>query len=352
MGKTVKPDRPRYGWHLPVRALVGILALWLAFAPSQAAETPRGIYVAYGRVLNENILRAPYLTGVLVRVPWREIEPAEGRYDWSYLHREINLAQRHGKKVTLAVSAGPNTPDWVYEAGAAAFRFTFLNPHSPRGGQAARIPLPWDRVFLDKWTRTIAALGREFGGNPGITLVHVTGSSKNGFELQLPEDPMRPRAGASAGPWAEQGFEGKRFTAAWREIIDAFARAFPDKALDLEVHPVMGDSALAAELVDYGYQKYGKRFGAFGAWLSGRDLAWDKGIRQIMARQCRQSFCTYQLIANETRQAHRLGQGGLLGTIQGGVDQGARYFEVWEADVRNAAFDDALMILSRQLMSN
>lgn len=347
----VKPELLRRRLSLSALAFAGILSFLVAFAPSQAAEIPRGIYVAYGRVLNENILRAPYLEGVLVRVPWRDIEPAEGRYDWSYLHREISLAQRHGKKVTLAVSAGPNTPDWVYEAGAKPFRFTFLNPHSPRGGVDARIPLPWDRVFLSKWTQTIAALGREFGGNPGITLVHITGSSKNGFELQLPEDPMRPRTGAATGPWVEQGFEGKRFKEAWQVVIDAFARAFPDKALDLDVHPVMGDSAPAAELIEYGYQKYGKRFGAFGAWLSGRDLAWDAGIRQIMANQCRKSFCTYQLIANETRQAHRLGQGGLLGTIQTGVDQGARYFEVWEADVRNPKFDAALLKLSRELTS-
>ena len=47
--------------------------------PSHAETVaPQGIYVAYGRALNERILQAPYLAGVLVRVPWREVEPAEG----------------------------------------------------------------------------------------------------------------------------------------------------------------------------------------------------------------------------------------------------------------------------------
>jgi hypothetical protein len=332
--------------------LVCFFVFWLFSTPVFSDERPKGIYVAYGRVLNENILRAPYLEGVLVRVPWRDIEPSEGRYDWSYLHREIKLAQQHGKKVALAVSAGPNTPDWVYVAGAESFGFTFMNPHSPRGGQDERIPLPWDRVFLTKWTRTIAALGREFGGNPAINLVHVTGSSKNGFELQLPDDPMQRRFGSPPGPWVQRGFDSRKFVSSWTEIIDAFGRAFPDKFLDLEVHPVLGESDPAAELVDYGFKKYGKRFGAFGAWLSGRDLAWDAGIRGVMAKQCRKSFCNYQLIANGTRQSHRLGEGGLIGAIQTGVDQGARYFEVWEADVRNPNYDAALEKVARMLMSN
>lgn len=316
--------------------------------PSHAETVaPQGIYVAYGRALNERILQAPYLAGVLVRVPWREVEPAEGRYDWTYLHREIDLAKRHGKKIALGVAAGPATPEWVYAAGAVPYKFTFGNPHSPRGGRQEQIPLPWDQVYLGKWLRFIAALGREFGDDREIALIHMTGSSKNGFELQLPDDPPRPRTGPPSGPWVERGYTRERFTESWQSIIDAYARAFPRQALDLEMHPILGDSSVAAQLADYGYQRLGKRFGTFGGWLSGKTPTWDAELHKIMAKQCRLSFCNYQLIANETKQVQRFGPGGLLGAIQAGRDQGARYFEVWEADVKNPRFDADLLKISR-----
>lgn len=332
-------------------ALICLFGMGLV-SNSVLAAAPKGIYVAYGRALNENILRAPYLAGVLVRVPWKDIEPVEGQYDWSYLHREINLAQRYGKKVALAVISGPSTPDWVYQAGAESYAFTLMNPHSPRGGLNEQIPLPWDPVFLAKWSRTIVALGKEFGQNPAISLVHVTGSSKNGFELQLPDDnPMRTPAN-SPRPWVARGFDNRKFVRAWTQIIDVFGRSFPNKYLDIEVHPILGESGPASELVAYGFKQYGTRFGAFGAWLSGRNLAWDKDIQVVMKNQCQRSFCNYQLIANGTRQSHRLGEGGLIGTIQSGIAQGSRYFEVWEVDVKNTNYDQALNQIAQTLANN
>lgn len=319
-----------------------VLALASAFALPVLAEPPKGIFVAYGRALNDRILRAPYLAGVLVRTRWNEAEPQEGRYDWSYLRREIALAKQHGKKIALGVAAGPATPDWVYAAGATAYSFSFLNPHSPRGGRQARIPPPWDPVYLDKWRNFVRALGREFGNDPDIVLVHITGSSKNGFEIQLPDDPPRPRSGPPSGPWVQQGYERTRFLRAWESVIDTFAQAFPRQYLDLDMHAILGDTSVPAELADYGYDRLGKRFGTFAGWLSNKPPSWDSDLRKIMQKQCRRSFCNYQLIANETRQPQRLGPGGLKGAIETGRAHGAHYFEVWEADVKNPNLDDML----------
>jgi hypothetical protein len=339
-------------WTRYAVLLVGFsAAAWLSTCAAAEVEAPRGIYVAYGRELNDRILQAPYLTGVLVRAHWREVEPAEGRFDWAPLRRDIELARKHGKKVTLALAGGPATPDWVYAAGAQAFEYTFMNPHSPRGGRSERIPLPWDSVFIAKWTNTIAALGREFGSDPAVTLVHITGSSKNGFELQLPEERGRT-PGERGGRWIEVGFTAAQFEAGWKSVIEAFGRSFPGKALDLEIHPVLGDSEIPRRLAKYGYDRLGKRFGTFGGWLSGKPRAWDTDLRDIMMEQSRLSFSNYQLIANETRQPDRLGPGGLIGAIRTGIAEGARYFEIWEADAKNPQFDDALLAIRKELLSN
>ncbi len=60
----------------------------------------------------------PFVSGWLVRPGWDEVEPAEGRYDWSLLEGEIATARRLGKRLTLAVLCGPHTPEWVYRAPA------------------------------------------------------------------------------------------------------------------------------------------------------------------------------------------------------------------------------------------
>lgn len=327
-----------------------LLGAWTR-ADDSNAYPPKGIFACYGFSLNDRVLQAPYLSGVLIRARWRDVEPHEGRYDWSYLQREIGKAKRYGKKVTLALVGGPHTPDWVYVAGAADFEYIFNNPYSPRGGRTERIPLPWDALFLQKWTRTIHAFGSRFRSDRDVVLVHMTGSSKNGFELQLPE--RRRRGGAFRGlvdeEWLQAGYTEAKLLAAWKGIIDAFAEAFPNKALDLEIHPLLGNNAIPAQLAEYAHHKMGRRFGTFGGWLSGRPPAWDTEMRRIMGEHCRRSFCGYQLIANETRQAQRLGPGGLIGAIRTGMDEGARYFEVWEADVKNRAFDQPLLGVSREI---
>src|SRR5262245_25772881 len=94
-------------------------------SPVQTFRSVSGVYslcVPNGAV-PQVIFANPNIDGIALRATWDMIETADGVYDWSYLDSQIAAAAAAGKKVTLSIPAGIDTPDWVYDAGAASFSF-------------------------------------------------------------------------------------------------------------------------------------------------------------------------------------------------------------------------------------
>src|SRR5438067_1387058 len=73
-------------------------------------------------------LTNPYVQGIALRTHWDRVEPHEHAnaddFYWDYLDQGVALAAAHGKKVSILVTAGVTTPQWVYHAGAPFFMVT------------------------------------------------------------------------------------------------------------------------------------------------------------------------------------------------------------------------------------
>jgi hypothetical protein len=314
-------------------------------AEPEQIQRPTGLFVAKGpEPTPEREVNFPFITGFLVRPGWDQVEPADGRFDWSYIDGEIATAKRLGKKVALAILGGPQTPGWVYESGASSFSYVWGGRY--KAGADARIPILWDAVYLTKWTELIAALGKRYGEDRTIVLVHMTGATENGLEMQLPAGKLdRER-------WAKAGYNPRKAIAAWKTIVDAFSQAFPHTALDLDVHPVLGSSEVAEAVAAYASSKLGKRFGLYGGWLSGKSARQDPhhaAMHVLVQKYGREGFADFQMIGNESRQPERFASGGLRAAVDQAMHWGARYFEVWRADVINPRMHATLRELAEKI---
>ena len=297
---------------------------------------PRGVYCSCPptsershSVLPE-VAALPFVDGILVRVQWDLLEPEPGVYDWSLLDAELDLAESLGTKVALGViCGGTGEPAWLYEPhgggpGAAGFDYDF-------GDRQETMPVPWDEVFLTDWGSFVAALGSRYAGRDVVTLVHMTHSTRNGFEMQIPfsrDDEQQ---------WAAIGYTAERHAGSWLEVMDAFGAAFPNHALDVDLHPVLGSSEVASAVAGYGADEFGDRFGVFAAWWTQRNaLEVYPEMYDLLLDSADRSFGTVQLARSATVHGEdSFGDGGFAGAFGLALSGGVRYFEVWNSDLLN-----------------
>jgi hypothetical protein len=122
-----------------VRSLSAIVAAILVYASNHADARPAGIGIMYltnsdgvGDPIHnwsrEPALTNPWVQGVALRTQWGRIEPHEhanaNDFYWDFLDQGVALCAAHGKKVSILVTAGVTTPQWVYDAGAPFFNVT------------------------------------------------------------------------------------------------------------------------------------------------------------------------------------------------------------------------------------
>ncbi|MBI3650963.1 MAG: beta-galactosidase [Acidobacteria bacterium] len=298
-----------------------------------AITPPKGLYCSCPptstrshSVLPE-VAAKDFVDGILIRIGWSDLEPVEGSPTWTLLDNELELARQAGKKVTLAVVNGPAAPAWLTTKGAKMFSYTF------RGGATA-LPVPWDEIYLSAWTSFVARLGARYQNNANITLVHITHSTSNGFEMQLPFSPIDQQA------WQQIGYTEQRLIDSWKTVVDAFASAFPASPLDVEVHPVLGSDLVAQGVVTYGQAQWGTRFGVFAGWWSQKNAASVyPGMFRLIQAAATQSFSAIQMVASHTQTPDDFGDGGIFKAAELALDTGVQYQEVWNSDILNSALE-------------
>ena len=79
-------------------------------------------------------LQTHFVQGIALRTQWARVEPHEhanaNDFYWDFLDQGVALAAAHGKKVSILVTAGVTTPQWVYDAGAPLFMVTEQSGYS------------------------------------------------------------------------------------------------------------------------------------------------------------------------------------------------------------------------------
>lgn len=268
-----------------------------------------------------------YVNGILVRVVWKDVETTDNTYNWSLIDGQIAAAQSYGKKISLAVGGGPNSPSWLYSAGASSIDYSL-----PFSGT---IPVPWDSVFLSQWTDFISELGARYQNDTTIQLVYITTSSANGFEMQLPFSPTPS--------YATLGYNDQLVIDSWKEIMDEFNSAFPNHYLSNDFHPVNSSDAVADSVYAYAMEIYGNRYGANAWWWTQNNTTVYPAQYAILQNSANSnSFTGLQMAASGISNPSSFGAGGMPEALALAIEKNVCYWEVWNNDITDGSFDSLL----------
>jgi glycosyl hydrolase family 42 (putative beta-galactosidase) len=264
-----------------------------------------------------------HVDGVLVRISWDDIETSPGIYDWILLDDQLAAAQSFEIKISLAIINGPGAPTWL--AGMGVEMFDYLLQGSPR-----QMPVPWDAVYQSRWMQFVSDFGARYVNEETISLVYITNSSGNGFEMQLPRSPT------DTANWLAIGYTDELYADSWKDMIDIFAQAFPNHALSHEVHPVLGSDAVAEDVYAYARTVHGDQIGVLAAWWMVRN-AHDvyPGMFELLKDASYQSHSEVQVANSFTNNPDRFSEDGYQGEIDLAIESGVRYMEVWNSDLLN-----------------
>lgn len=211
-----------------------------------------------------------YANTAYVRTSWRAFEPEEGKYAWtdpdSRLNRLFRSILDRGMKLSFRIvvdgrDQGQNTPDYVFDAGAAYFTL-------PVGPREVRSPYPDDPVFQAKYAKFIEALAAEYNDIDKVDFIDAYGLGKwgEGHSLRYQD----PSQNAAVMEW----------------ITSLYERTFTEVPLVINYHRLIGEvtedgwgpvSPLAEPLLEQAIANgYSLRHDAFG--MTGYYQDWEKAF--------------------------------------------------------------------------
>ncbi|HEY4773549.1 MAG TPA: beta-galactosidase, partial [Xanthobacteraceae bacterium] len=327
-----------------------------------------GIYVAtqplhnVQRNLRDEVYQVDGVDGIYVRLVWRTIAPAPGRFDWSTLDRELDRVERTGKKLSIGVRAGAWTPGWLYEQGVRGSRFV-VGAHGGGLGRCDEhtLPWPWDDRYQQAYIDMMRALAAHLKARPRsyelLRIVKITGINQRSEEMRMPANAVAgiKRAGGCAisdavSEWRAAGYRPSKVVEAWRRMAEGVAASFPDKLLAIEVLDRNDFPAIAepgrGELIDVKAQIVALGLGLFPGRFA---VQWDglsavRAADSVIASGRRGAIVGWQTNlfrgpeggagceARTVYEAQPCTASSFRAILENGIAHGGRYIEVWAPD--------------------
>lgn len=162
-----------------------------ATCPIVADAIKNFVYFSRDRdaIKDHPLLTNSRFAGAQIMYSWRNLEPEEGRYDFSEIKADVEYLAKHGKKLFIQLQDASFSPEYKpippylltdrYDGGVAG---QFLDSGELEGWVAKR----WNAQLQTRFAALLKALGQEFDGRiEGINLqetaVEVTSKSDASF---------------------------------------------------------------------------------------------------------------------------------------------------------------------------
>jgi hypothetical protein len=174
--------------------------------------------------LNLQALNNPHISGLALQIRWRDLEPAQGQPDWSKLDQLFAAAESSHKWVQLLLFPGFWSPPWALDGLQT---LTFPIQYGPGKGTTMRLPVPWDRVYLNRWFDFLKLLSARYGNSPAFLVAAAAGPTSVSAEFTLPQKPEELQ------PWASAGYTPRKYLQAWQQVFQVYAADFPNQYVSL-----------------------------------------------------------------------------------------------------------------------
>ncbi|MHC4398959.1 MAG: hypothetical protein ACYTG0_04695 [Planctomycetota bacterium] len=164
---------------------------------------------------------------------WSDVEPEEGADPEAYFSPLFDYwVDKLGGRIAFRVMAESvssrhryTTPEWVFDKGVPSVL------HRNRYGDEQLSPVFWSEAYMDASCRFIERMGRHLDGRPGLEFVDI-GLIGEWGEMHLGLHIPNRWNGEQLH---RTGFSHAKYVAAYRRIIGAFAKAFPNTQVFLNV---------------------------------------------------------------------------------------------------------------------
>jgi hypothetical protein len=177
--------------------------------------------------LDLRALSNPCISGVALQIHWADLEPVQGKPDWSKLDQLFSAAESSRKWVQLLIFPGFFSPEWALEGGVKTEAFAIQ--YGPGKGNVKRLPMPWDKVYLARWSAFLKLLSARYGKEPAFRVVAAVGPTSVSAEMSLPEKLENLKI------WQSEGYTPHKYIEAWQQIFQAYAADFPNQRVSLSV---------------------------------------------------------------------------------------------------------------------
>jgi hypothetical protein len=176
--------------------------------------------------LDLQALDNPFISGVALQIRWRDLEPVQGKPDWSKLDQLFAAAQSSKKWVQLLLFPGFFSPAWALEGAQTA---VFPLQYGPGKGTLEKLPMPWDRVYLNHWFDFLKLVSDRYGKLPAFRLIAADGPTSVSAEFTLPGKPE------AVETWLKSGYTPRKYLDSWQKTFQVFAADFPNQYVSLSL---------------------------------------------------------------------------------------------------------------------
>lgn len=334
MSQTQHPSRRMTGraaalWIALLVSLSSLLAACGGSTTTSTSTTPslppgaaRGVFLFPGQK-NPADATKPGVAGADLLFNWKDLEPAEGSFDWQVIDSAMQPWLAAGKLVILRVhtatraSTGQHivqaTPQWVFDAGA----------RSVTEIDGSVLPVYWDPIFQQKYAAFIQAFAARYDGNPHILCIQIgMGIGGETIADSIP-NPNKVQL------WQRVGYSNQTYLESIGAVVNLYKAAFHKTPLALMV-----DKTFIQVSSSYNRNTVLTQPWIAGLWLEQNGLSRTANLPEAAWHQT-------TLLLEQVQPAQHAGY-PLLDDIQRGAQLGAKYLIVFTTDVDNPSNANAL----------